>query len=622
MLLRPVVMALSVCVALAGCPRQTSGGVRPPVPTDGDRQARTRFLEAQRAFEADAGAIDAAAFAEIAAEYPDDPIAPMANLYAGMAAKHGERYADAIAAFTAAAERADDERVVARATLLRGMSAVYVGDLAAARPALLAGEAALDGDAERVEWHACLAAALAAGPAPLEALPHYDAFFAAGSEVERAFVVGQVELLVAAADDAAAKTAWAGASARRGPSAAVLAYRMAAIADGAGDAAGAKAQRDGVFALRQAVGLPVSSTAAAPPAGGGDPGLLGAVLPGSGKQARVGELALQALALAVRAGGDDDAGVGPSLEQRGAVSADETTRAVEALIDADAIAVLGAIDAAAVDAAGAVAEARSVPLVSLSPRPEERVRGEWVFHVMHSAEARARALARRAVAGGVTTFGVMAPDSGYGRAVAAAFVAEVEALGAKVVEQDTYAADTKSFASAASKLGKGWDALFIPDQADKLELAVPAIAAAGVAIRALGTKAGSGRSIILLSTAEGLATDFVADAGRHAVGALLAPGFYPDVDDAAIGRFVRAYQAEFSLMPTVVEAYAYDAAAIVLDVGATGRADLRAKLAGAAFKGVTGTVSFAGGLRADDGVLFEVEKTADTAAPYALRARR
>lgn len=638
MMFRRLLLASVVGIALAGCPHPSRGSVTPAVPTGGDGAARNRFVEAQRVFEAarsddrpdatgDAAPLDGATgadFLAIATRYAGDPIVPLANLYAGMALIREGDYAGAVAPLTAAREDdGGDPRVEQRATLMLGLTKTYLGDHAAARGLLAAGEAALDGAAERVEWHAAMAAAHADGPTPLDALPHYDAFFIDATAVERAYIVGAVEAIVAGAAERDVAAAWTAAEGRRGPAAAVLAYRLAAIAEAAGDAGRAQALRDGVLALRQSVGLPASASAVpAAASGGGDPDLLGAALPATGKGARVGELAQQGMVAAIRAPSDGGA---MTIEQRAATGGDDAGAAMDALAAADVIGVVGPIDAAAVDAAAARAEALALPMLSLSPRPEERAAGEWVFHVMHSAEARARALARKAFDAGVTTFAVLAPDSGYGRAVTAAFTAEVTALGGKIVESDTYAADTKSFASAASKLGKGWDALLVPDQADKLELVAPALATAGLTVRALGAKAGTGRSIVLLSTAEGVAADFAIDAGRHCVGALLAPGFYPDTDDEAIGAFVRDYQRAFGGVPTAVEAYAFDAAQLVQRSGAAGRGDLRRKLSAVSQVGLTGTIRFAGSRRVDDGVMYEVVKVpaaSGGAATYALRARR
>lgn len=67
-------------------------------------------------------------------------------------------------------------------------------------------------------------------------------------------------------------------------------------------------------------------------------------------------------------------------------------------------------------------------------------------------------------------FAILRPDSGYGGAVARAFAAEVAALGDELVTEVTYKPDTKSFAGIVKQLGGGWQAVFVPEAADKVEL--------------------------------------------------------------------------------------------------------------------------------------------------------
>jgi ABC-type branched-subunit amino acid transport system substrate-binding protein len=266
-----------------------------------------------------------------------------------------------------------------------------------------------------------------------------------------------------------------------------------------------------------------------------------------------------------------------------------------------------------VDAAAARAEELGLPLVSLNPRADERpTAGRHVFHAMHSAEQRARILARRAKAAGLDRFAILAPDSGYGKAVAGAFAEQVGAQGGTVVVRVDYARDAKSFAKEVKKLDGKWQAVFVPEQADRLELIAPALAAAGLVPRPPGGKVGKkqGRAIVLLSTAEGMGADYVRDAGRHSVGALLAPGFYPDAGDPTIGAFVERYQAAHGRLPEVVDAYAHDAAlAIAVAAGReASRSAVTRYLEAVEVEGATGTVKFGKDhRRSDDGVVFTVE---------------
>jgi ABC-type branched-subunit amino acid transport system substrate-binding protein len=266
------------------------------------------------------------------------------------------------------------------------------------------------------------------------------------------------------------------------------------------------------------------------------------------------------------------------------------------------------------------AASAGVSLLSLASRPEERASGRYVFHVMHSAEARARALARRAYARGVRKFAVLAPDSGYGRAVSGAFTAELARLGATLVITQTYPADTKSFAAVAKKLSGSWQAVFVPEQSDKLELIAPALAVAGLVPRPYGEKkAPGGRPIVLMSTAEGLKDGFANDAGRNSIGAMLAPGFYPDAADPVAHTFVERFTLAHGHAPGAIDAYAYDAAQLVAATGASNRGQVADGLPGMRLAGVTGELAFdANHRRSDDGVIYTV-LPADDGSGFQIR---
>jgi branched-chain amino acid transport system substrate-binding protein len=240
---------------------------------------------------------------------------------------------------------------------------------------------------------------------------------------------------------------------------------------------------------------------------------------------------------------------------------------------------------------------------------------------MHSGEARSRALAQRALGKGVTRFAVLAPDSGYGKALSAAFVDEVGRGGGTIVASTPYKPDTKSFAAIVSKLPGGWDAIFVPEDAATLALIAPALDAAGLKPRPLGTrKLRNGRPILLLSTAENLTAAFATDAARHAEGALLAPGFYPDDQDPASKAFVDRFIAAYGRAPGFIEAYAYDAAQLAAAAGGGGRAGLAGALPRVQRVGLTGAIRFdAEHRRADPGVIYTV---VEEAGGYAIRVAR
>jgi branched-chain amino acid transport system substrate-binding protein len=258
-----------------------------------------------------------------------------------------------------------------------------------------------------------------------------------------------------------------------------------------------------------------------------------------------------------------------------------------------------------------------VPFLSLDVGDGPLVAGApHVYRVVIPVEQRARSLARAAYAAGVRDFAILAPDMAYGQRAGKAFKEEITRLGGKVTLEVTYAKDATSFVDQVKKIsGTPFDALFIPDTAARLELIAPQLAVANLNVTRPGAKKPKrGRNIVLLSTAEALAPAFVRGSGRYTVGALFAPGFYPDDQHERIGPYVQRFRAAYGADPTYLDAYAYDAALCVraaVESGAGSRAAVAQALARGQVAGLTGVVRFdeARG-RADDGLLYQVASDA------------
>lgn len=615
-----VVGLLVLLVAFAACPRQTRKTLVPDVPTNGNAVARDRFAEAKAKFLRDGGGSDD--FKAIVQEYPGDPIVPYAELFAGIAAIK-ERKFDAAQKSLQVAIDADVEGLTTRAELFMGIAANYLGDSKRALPLLQRGEKAIENDDERTEFLAALAYATAESERPLSALPVFDQLYARVSPTEKALIVQRTQEIVAGADGNALGRVFDSLSDRNGPSMAAVASRLALLADQAGNASEAGRMREVAAAARAKVGLPRTITSPPPgsltPGGGADSGLVGAVVPLGGKQNKVAEAAVAGLGLA--AGVADGKGI-TAVEVRAAQDANSAALAVEELAKANVLAVVGPIDSSSVDAAGARADSLGLPLLSLSTAAEKNATGRFVFHMIHSGEARSRALAQRALGKGVKRFAILAAESGYGRAMTAAFKSELEKGGGTVVSTVTYKADTKSFAGIAGKLSGEWDGVFVPAQADVLGLIAPALAATGKIPKPVGTKKViGGKPVLLVSTAENLTAAYITDAGRHSEGSLLAPGYYPDDKDPASKAFLDRFIAAFGRAPGFLEAYAYDAAQLAAAAGTGGRAGLAASLARGELVGLTGTIRFdADHRRADAGVIYTVNE--ETGGVFAIRVAR
>jgi len=603
-----------LCLAVLAACHHTRKTLVPEVPHNGNAQARQRYLDAQARF---LGGGRGDEFAKIVEDYPDDPIAPWAELSAGIAAIHARQFADADAQLAKVLAGNAPPGLMARAKMFLGIAKNYEGDPAAARQLLAhVPDGASENDGERTEYVAAVAYSTAAGDQPLAAITWFDDLYARVDSGERAAIVAREDEVLAAADPHGLAELAGG----REPSSVLARSRLVAL--------GMRNDPD-VGAARAKLGLPRALPAgdAAGASGGGEPGLIGAVVPLGGKENRLGEAAVAGLALV---GGALDGNGVAAVETRVATDKTASAEAVDELAHGRVVAVIGPIEGESVDAAGSRAEALGVPLISLATAPEKLASGRFVFHVRHSAEARARVLAQRALALGVKRLLVLAPDSKYGRVIGAAFADAVQKGGGAIVETITYpdSGDPTAILKVVKGLGASWDGVFVPDVAKRLGMVAEALAAAGHVPQPPGSKATKrtmkaigGRPVLLLSTAEELAGSYIADAGRHSEGALLAPGFYPDDADPAAKPFIDRFVAAYGRAPSATEAYAYDAAQLAAAAGAHGRTALAAELAKAQLPGVTGTIQFdADHRRADPGLVYTVLQ--ETGGVYAIRVAR
>src|SRR5687768_15973824 len=100
---RLLIFGLLLCAA--GCPKRFDPSAQPQLPSSGTKEARSRFETARARFENAEYAGAAPDFQAIVREYPEDPIAPYAQLYAGMSAhRQGDPAAAAAALETLVAD--------------------------------------------------------------------------------------------------------------------------------------------------------------------------------------------------------------------------------------------------------------------------------------------------------------------------------------------------------------------------------------------------------------------------------------------------------------------------------------------------------------------------------------
>lgn len=616
-------------VSVAACPGRGKRKVVSPVmtlPTNGDTAARARFESGRSQFERDGSAASAETFESIVREFPNDPIVPHALLYGAMADMRNNDAASALAKLDELAALTPTEEVLrTRASLFRGLALSNLGRHAEALSPLTVGEKALNrGDSKEVTfWHAGMAEANVANRRMTTAVIHYDAWWAGASAAEKTYALDRIRAVVPGLPSAQLEPTLRTLAPKAGPGAAIVGTRLAEELAVAGDTAGAARVLASIANARRALGQDAVVVGSSGP---GNPERMAALLPLSGRLNRVGELSLRGLVMAsqnapVLANDASDFSAF-ELVSRDTSSDPQTVAAgLQGIVASDAIAAIGPFDGNAVANVSPLAASVGMPVISLAPRGGA---GGTVFSIRHSAESRARRLAAHAYEKGVRDFAMFSPQTAYGRVVGAAFKSQVESLGGNIIVEATYAPGTTSFTKDIRQLKKPWSALFVPDQAKTLALIAPALAAANLNAQPVGKKSKRGRSIMLLSTAEGIDQRYLRAAGRYSWGAVLAPGFYPDRTDPMIADFVARYEQEFDSEPSAHEAYAYDAATVLrhaVDAGARTRQELGKALRMQEVPSLTGTIAFGSdNRRADPGLLFEMQQP--LTGQYELRALR
>ena len=186
-----------------------------------------------------------------------------------------------------------------------------------------------------------------------------------------------------------------------------------------------------------------------------DPRIIGAILPVSGRYSAYGTSVMNGIQMAVediQSSGNKFNFVVDDVSE----SPDDAISSLDRMFkEKRAIALFGPLFSTT--ALAAAAEANSLGLVMMTPSAltsRLTATGPYVFRVSMTPEKQAQAMARFAVQKrGFKRFGILGPDSAYGRNMAAAFTAEVVSLGATVLAESRYQPSTADFSEAIVDLG-------------------------------------------------------------------------------------------------------------------------------------------------------------------------
>ena len=363
---------------------------------------------------------------------------------------------------------------------------------------------------------------------------------------------------------------------------------------------------------------PAPSPAAPSPLGEdtGPPPRVGVLLPLSGPFATYGQRSLNGIKLAFGAQADglvvrDDQGepqVGRSALDE--LAADPTIGVV-----------LGPLRSKVAETVAPRAEHAGLPLVVLAQ--QEGIEGRWIVQPGMTADRQCAELAEYAIGNQrLRKFGVLYPNTPYGRALADAFRHQVEQRGGQVVGSLSYDPKQKEFSVELLSADKwikddGLQAVFIPD-----------FAATAVT---LATQLRHTRADLVLLGGNGWDDPAaLAPAANTIDGAVFVDGFFSSSQRRATQDFVAAYKTAYGSTPDILEAQAFDAAKLVaaaVQTGARSRAQVIAALetprtfdgaAGAVAVGPQGVQRQLFLLRVSNGTITEVPAGRPPSAPPPL----
>lgn len=263
------------------------------------------------------------------------------------------------------------------------------------------------------------------------------------------------------------------------------------------------------------------------------------------------------------------------------------------------LALAGPLTGSEAAAAAVQAQKERLPLLTLSQRDGLAETGDMVFRNSMTGRLQVQALLRHAMDGqGLRRFAILFPENRSGQEFRDLFTQGVKLRGGAVVASQGYAESETDLRSQIRRLqglepnaadpGKvkaKFDALFIPDYADRIGQLVPQLGFYGF------------EPVQLLGINGWNSPDLVRIGGAAVEGAVFVDGFFRDSPAPAVRSFVERYLQKYGEEPSILAAQGFDIVGMLLTAleapGVRSREELRQALAGLQnYPGVTGTTSF------------------------------
>ncbi|MBA2663724.1 MAG: penicillin-binding protein activator [Bradymonadaceae bacterium] len=335
---------------------------------------------------------------------------------------------------------------------------------------------------------------------------------------------------------------------------------------------------------------------------------IGALVPLTGPNRALGNRALAGMLLAQRAFHTTGE---PAVTLVIQDSSGDLPAAFEALVGQGVHAIVGPLDASLAAEVSRLATSHKIPVLSMvaeNPGAHESASLDdarvYAFRNFINAAAEARAAARLSFDSlQDRRAAVIYPDIGYGRMMAQAFAREFRELGGQVVVELAYDRARSDFVQTAKRVAAAApDAVYIPDTAAKVGELTAFLANENVwgheASRRPTPKA---KRIFVhyLGTSMWHDPILLRQAASYVNGALFPAWFSPAFSSEESQAFSSRFQAVYARAPDNFEAFAYDSVlrlrALLLDRGINRPDGLRDALANdEPFKGATGSFHFDG----------------------------
>jgi ABC-type branched-subunit amino acid transport system substrate-binding protein len=334
--------------------------------------------------------------------------------------------------------------------------------------------------------------------------------------------------------------------------------------------------------------------------------VVAAILPFSGKMKPFGIESLNGIRLAYE---DAQATLGPNaigLVIKESATTPSTMRHdyVQLLEEFEPISVIGPLLAREVQLIAPLADQAEVPFITPSATLHDvRKFGRFWFSTALTSTLQVSKLVDYSMSNlGHTRFGILFPESAYGRDLSRQFQRVVEERGGEIIAKESYTRGTtevspqilriktsdlqqygkfttldgEPYNPEAPKVGSnseeqpplyvpGFDAVFLPGQPVEVAFIAAQLAFYDIKVPLLGTNGWN-------------SPDLIRWAGNSLEGSLFVDGLFLETPDREIQAFIERYQKRFGSTPSLFAVQAYDAMRVITDTiqhGATSGIEVR-----------------------------------------------